>query len=232
MTEIWGTCVYQDGCLVLLLALADHGNDDGGEIYPGLDLMAAKCRSSVRATQDRLKRMRADGVLKIVDRFGNDLPDDVTPPGGRGIKTEYRIDLERVQELHALHQQENPECEHCAARAKRVRRRATKREARRTKGADDSSAYRIEPSEPPLNLAPASAPPVTGRAGRIAAMFSQPIYDAWFKGSYFREGPPLTIVLASKARREQVRDKFGDKLRNVFGETLAFDWERETVDAG
>lgn len=252
MSAIWRTCCYQDGSLVLLLAMADHGKDDGTDIYPGVDLLAAKCRSSVRAIQERLKKLRADGVVKIVGNNGIDLPDDETPVGGRGRKTEYRIDLERVQELHALHQQESPQCEHCRARAERVRRRARKGAARSTKGEDARAPYRIEPLETPLNLPSEAARAPVGRVigqvsepianaidvlplsgkqrAKLVGLFEPTVLAAWFAGVRFREGPPLVIVLASRCKCSWVQDKFGDRLRRAFGDDLKFDYEREQVD--
>jgi hypothetical protein len=269
MTNIWNTCCYQGGCLVLLLAMADHGEDDGTEIYPGLDLLAAKCRSSVRAVQEQIKKLRGDGVLKIIGPDGEDLPDDVMPAGGRGHKTEYRIDLERVKELHALHQEQSPECEHCLARSIRAQRAARKGAAGRTlssekrvqpgarkgeagsaKGEDSRTAYRIEPSKPSLNLPPdaarapegrvvgpdgepiqsASPPPSSDRMARLAKVIGPDRQkNHWFDGAYFREGSPLTIVLATRARCSRARDLFGFQLRDVFGDDLAFDFERQPV---
>lgn len=236
MTEIWRTCCYQDGCLVLLLAMADHGEDDGTEIYPGLDLLAAKCRSSVRAVQDRLKKLRADGVVKILDPDGNDLPDDMTPPGGRGRKTEYRIDLERVQELHALHQLENPDCEHCKARAKRASRRRTKGAAARAKGeagnvkgAADRSTYRIEPSKPSLNLPPAAARDPDGRAAglslkpqidKLRERIGDDYFQAYFGGAEFIDTAPIKIVVPRESIRVRIKEKYIDKLVALFGDDV------------
>lgn len=166
MTLIWDTCLYQSGTLNVLLAMADFANDRGDDIFPGIDNLAAKCRQSIRATQDCIKRLRADGVVKLLGPNGQDLEPEEPAVGGRGRRTEFRIDLQRAQELQGLHEAENPDCIYCEARRKRAEKRVQKPAAKGavpvakgavsdTKGADSRSHIEnhqepsVEPSSEP-----------------------------------------------------------------------------------
>jgi hypothetical protein len=176
MTTIWDTCLYQAGTLNVLLAMGDFANDRGRDIFPGLEYLAAKCRQTPRATQDCLKRLRADLVVVLLDRNGDDLGPEANPTGGRGYRTEYRIDLERVQILQGLHMADDPACEHCKAMRKtepeRVKKPAPKDEVSAGKGEknvakDEVSRSHIDESSKPSDEPsgkPQTAPPAAGVA--------------------------------------------------------------------
>lgn len=167
MTMIWDTCLYQAGTLNVLLAMADHASDNGLDIYPGMEYLAAKCRQTVRATQDCVKRLRADRVLILLGRDGRDLEPTENPIGGRGYRAEYRIDLERVKELQALHQAEHPDCELCRAGNKTPRRDAKKGEPSRQKGELSRSHIERTVKEPSrTSLPPAGA----GESEKVASL--------------------------------------------------------------
>jgi hypothetical protein len=135
-TEIRNTCLYEGGHFAVLMAMADCANTSTGEgIYPGIDLLAANARLKQRRTQDILQELRNDRVAVLVGPDGEDIGPEVQPTGGRGKKTEYRIDLERVQELQGLHEEAGGDCPFCLARRKREQWRA---EARARKGAISS----------------------------------------------------------------------------------------------
>lgn len=129
MTLCWKTCLYEGNILNVLLALADWGEDDGGDIFPGIETLAAKCRCSVRTTQVALRKLEGDKVLEQI----------ANSKGGRGKVTEYKINLERVQELQALHEAENPDCPHCQAKRKSAEKRAQYR-AQRVQTASEKGA--------------------------------------------------------------------------------------------
>jgi hypothetical protein len=120
MTAIWRTCLFQGNTLNVLLAMADFADDDGGDIFPGIDLLAAKCRATGRTVQNSLRELEDTGAIQQIT---NGL-------GGKGRATEYRIDLERVKNLHRLHEAENPDCEHCQARRRSAEKRAAYRAER------------------------------------------------------------------------------------------------------
>jgi hypothetical protein len=156
MTLIWDTCLYQAGTLNALLAMADHASDNGRDIYPGMEFLAAKCRQTVRATQACVKQLRKDKVVILLDRDGNDLEPNANPTGGRGWKTQYRIDLQRVKILQGLHQDENPDCEHCKAGRKTPQSDAEKGEDHGKKGELSRSHIERTVNEPSLNLSRAA----------------------------------------------------------------------------
>lgn len=74
---------------LVLLRLADYADKDGGSVYPSVKSLAAACCLSERAVQYTLRGLEADGLLVVV----------ANATGGRGKAREYRIDLERVQNI-------------------------------------------------------------------------------------------------------------------------------------
>ena len=53
------------GSLLLLLALADFANDEGGNVFPSVATMAGKTRCSERSIQRRLRDLEDQGLLGI-----------------------------------------------------------------------------------------------------------------------------------------------------------------------
>lgn len=74
---------------LVLLRLADYADKDGGSVYPSVNSLAAACGLSERAVQYVLRGLETDNLLVVV----------ANATGGRGKAREYRIDLERVQNI-------------------------------------------------------------------------------------------------------------------------------------
>lgn len=68
----------------VLLAMADHGNDDGTGIFPGVLRLAWKTGYSERQVQNILRSLEAKGLIVPV----------AYAQGGRGKSTEYKMCLE------------------------------------------------------------------------------------------------------------------------------------------
>jgi hypothetical protein len=195
-TEIRNTCLYDGGHFAVLMAMADCANTrDGDGIFPGLDLLAANARMKPRRTQDIIKDLRADTVVILIGPNGEDMPAEAAPAGGRGRKTEYRIDLERVQELQGLHEAEvaakRVKCPFCEARQKRLVARGGKGAIQTGKGAIPGgkgaigdikgaiSDAHIEPSEPSIEPSgePQVAPPQSSLPGFDHPALTKPSPD-------------------------------------------------------
>lgn len=73
---------------LIALKLADHAGDDGCEVFPSKERIAAECELSDRQVQRTLKTMVEDGLL-IVTR----------PGGGKGNTTHYDMDLTAIEGL-------------------------------------------------------------------------------------------------------------------------------------
>jgi hypothetical protein len=86
MSQVW-TRRAAGGEQMILLAMADHANDEGGDCYPSVGRIAWKTGYSIRQVQNIMAKLRARGALVIV-----------RPGGGRGRATEYRIVLEALPE--------------------------------------------------------------------------------------------------------------------------------------
>jgi hypothetical protein len=134
MTAIWETCLYSGSTLVVLLALADWANDEGGRVFPSLDTLAGKARLSVRGAQLCLRRLQKDGVIRPIGRTN----------GGRGKVTEYKINLERVNHLQGIHRGSLEGCNRCNKRCNAV---AIKGELKAQKG-EETSAHIDKHQEP------------------------------------------------------------------------------------
>jgi hypothetical protein len=83
----------------VLLALADHANDDGGECYPGVDLLAWKTDFSTRHVERSLRQLEIKGIAVPV----------ANSKGGRGQKTEYKIDISKAKRKPELGIKKKPE---------------------------------------------------------------------------------------------------------------------------
>ncbi len=70
---------------LLLLAMADHADHEGRNVYPSIDFVAWKTRYSARHVQRLVRGLERRGIL-VRQGNGN---------GGRGRSTCYRIDLRK-----------------------------------------------------------------------------------------------------------------------------------------
>lgn len=91
MSLIWTRAIPTNPKIVLL-KLADHANDDGRNVYPSIERIAAECSLSERTVQRIMAELRKAGVV-VVEREGGK---------GRGDPTLYRIDLEAVPALYGV----------------------------------------------------------------------------------------------------------------------------------
>jgi hypothetical protein len=82
-TEVWRGSRHKSGNLLVLLALADHA-DDQGKAWPGVSSLARKARLSERHTRRCLSELLVSGELEI-------LPEPA-PSGGKW----YQIQLEHL----------------------------------------------------------------------------------------------------------------------------------------
>jgi hypothetical protein len=69
----------------IMLALADHAQDDGTQVYPSVARIAWKTDYSERQVQRIMRDLEAKGILTAVKHIG----------GGRGHATEYCIHIEK-----------------------------------------------------------------------------------------------------------------------------------------
>jgi hypothetical protein len=65
MAEVWGHSKLSGTDLLLLLAIADHVNDDTGVAFPGIASLAKKMRLSERQTRYLLRKLERSGELEI-----------------------------------------------------------------------------------------------------------------------------------------------------------------------
>lgn len=89
MRLVWKHAPFKGGPLLVLLAMADWADDDGGSIFPKVETLAKKARLSVRGAQLALRELEDATVIEKVKEA----------TGRPGRATEYRIVLERVKEV-------------------------------------------------------------------------------------------------------------------------------------
>lgn len=83
MSWLWEHSPARGSELLMLLALADYGDDAGRNAYPSVTSLARKCRLGERAAQKVVGRLTEKGWL-VVEQEG----------GGRGRSNRYRLVLE------------------------------------------------------------------------------------------------------------------------------------------
>lgn len=77
---------------LLLIALADHADDDGENVWPSVPYLSWKTNLSESGVRKLMKRFRDDGVLIAVDREG----------GGRRRSVIYRLNLDALPAKEAF----------------------------------------------------------------------------------------------------------------------------------
>jgi len=82
-TQVWNGSRHRSGDLLVLLALADHA-DDQGKAWPGIPLLARKARLSQRHTRRCLNRLASSCEVEILPNAA---------PSGRNL---YHIRLDRL----------------------------------------------------------------------------------------------------------------------------------------
>jgi hypothetical protein len=84
MGQVWELDLPHGEQLVML-ALADHGEDDGSQIFPSVDRLAWKTGYKTRQVQNILRALESRGLIEKV----------AYPLGGRGHATEYKMNIEK-----------------------------------------------------------------------------------------------------------------------------------------
>jgi hypothetical protein len=87
MSSVWEHFPKGGSDLLVMLALADWGDDEGGRIYPSMNAIAKKIRCDRRQAQRIVHKLIDTGYLLSE---GND------NGGNRGDTRHYRINLERL----------------------------------------------------------------------------------------------------------------------------------------
>lgn len=85
LSYIWQTATVGGSKLLVLLAMADFADDNGGSIFPSMATLAAKARLSVDQTRRVVHELIEDGVIELVSQGGWQ--------GARNRSNEYRIVL-------------------------------------------------------------------------------------------------------------------------------------------
>lgn len=84
MSAVWAASNQRENALLLMLAIADHANDEG-IAWPGIDSLAQKTRVSRRTVQRMVRQLAESGEI-IMERGT-----------GRGHTHRYRINLDRLK---------------------------------------------------------------------------------------------------------------------------------------
>lgn len=83
MTHVWDTAPASGSDLVVLLAFADYGDDNGENIFPSMPTVAKKARLSVDQARRVVHGLIEDGIVELVEQGGWN--------GKRNRPNEYRI---------------------------------------------------------------------------------------------------------------------------------------------
>ncbi len=125
MTWVWDQTEVGGGDRLLLLALADEADDEGGSCYPSIRRLAAKTRTHTNTVQRGVGRLEAAGLIEV----------DRPEKQGRGHFNRYRLLVERAPNQCPSDQgkaRDDPEKSARQARADPVLRTDPRVSARRT----------------------------------------------------------------------------------------------------
>lgn len=81
---------------LVLLALADHANDEGRHVYPSVARLGRKCALTERGIRLILSKFRIEGVLIVIQ------------PGGGTIATEYQINVRKLMSMIPTPERSSP----------------------------------------------------------------------------------------------------------------------------
>ncbi len=84
MALAWQLEVHSTQALILV-ALADHAQDDGTGAYPSMEYLAYKTNLTERSIQRHMRELETAGIIEVVGNW----------QGGRGRKREYLLHLEK-----------------------------------------------------------------------------------------------------------------------------------------
>ena len=96
---VWDCGQFKGNRLLVLLALADHADHDGGNIFPSIDTVARKSRCSPRQVKRIIADLRDTGALVPLG----------STKGGRGRSTRYRLDFDLLRAWAELPKDDDPD---------------------------------------------------------------------------------------------------------------------------
>jgi hypothetical protein len=86
MSQVWDHSSLEGTSLLMLLAIADHANDDG-VCWPSVRRLAQRVRVSVRQAQRLLRSLEAEGHIAVNRGCGRGKCSVITVKGGAGVDT-------------------------------------------------------------------------------------------------------------------------------------------------
>jgi DNA-binding transcriptional regulator YhcF (GntR family) len=162
MSRVWDESAHTGSALLMLLAIADHANDDG-VCWPSVETLAAKARVQARQAQNLIAQLEQSGELAV--------------QRGRGRKN-TSIYVVKISGKGAI-QRDIDYAEKVQSSAEKVQSSAVKVQSSAVKGAiaiaPDPSEPSIEPSLEPLERATAAEPPAPPVATVSAALDGEPL---------------------------------------------------------
>ena len=153
MREVWKHADFKGGALLVLLAMADWADDEGGNIFPKVETLARKARLSVRGAQLALRELEDARVIEKV----------IEATGRPGRASEYKIVLARVKKLQASENTERgaiPNGDGCSLQHEGVQSETGGVQSATAHIDNHHSIHHENPSSDP----PAASPPSGGSA--------------------------------------------------------------------
>lgn len=199
--------------VLLAQAMADHADDQGCNIYPGLTSLSRKARLSISSTRRYIKLMVAIGWLLRVK----------TGVGGRGLTNEYRINPEWIKgvnltgfsERRKMYEQTGsvPPLEPQSEGS-----RASENPSTATAGIDSEKGVTVEPF-PPETLSPVREKGVTAMAPKPSEPSNQNA-RAPARGSARPRGPEPEVE-RPRPTAEQILGAWRNRLAPIMAGEIA-----------
>jgi hypothetical protein len=90
MTLVWKSYPGAGSELLLMLALGDRADDEGGSLFPSVKMLAQKTRLSERQVQRILRNMESEGWLFVVGNHAGGAP---------GMSRKYQLNVKKLIKL-------------------------------------------------------------------------------------------------------------------------------------
>jgi hypothetical protein len=94
MNLVWANANVSGSELLILLAMADFSNDEGGDIFPSMQTLARKARLSEPQARRVVQNLAKQGYIEVIEKGGWD--------GKRNRSNSYRILVENVGGINLI----------------------------------------------------------------------------------------------------------------------------------
>lgn len=197
MSLVWDSFTTGGTDKLVMLAMADWCNDEGGSLHPSHDAVARKCCISRSQAVRVVRSLVADGWLDVVgNQFG----------GAPGATKQYRVNIQKLRETGSASATGSVDATGSTGATPTGSTHAPRRVAPRasTGSAHATQTTSEPPSEPPVNKAPAKPALFDARAVLTDCGVVDPVLTDWLSLRK-KKRAPVTETAVDGIRREAAK---------------------------